>query len=262
MKELFRKKDLMVNPVTIEGDSNKKDIIELPTFYNGINNVLTSDAYYKTVTPVDQYDLNLMRENLVLMFKNRVRFLFNKTIEMNKASLNNLAIKYREESDMKMATYIIDGVDRILNDIEKDIPYIFDLTFYFNIDLDKYSSLNIIAMNMTSILYNKLDMYGYGGKTNKIEEFNNMINNIFTATSMSFFDDLMVLCQEARTVYFEAANYDYNESKEEFINPNIAVEAIQEPIKSLSNDFTNGAATEDQIVEHFRRFLKEEVYGI
>lgn len=252
MKPLFRKKDIIVNPSLSMGI---KEGLEISTFYNKINDVLNAESFLNVV-PVDDIDLNIKRANLLSMFKNRVKFLLSNSINLTKASLENLSTIYSEDNSDRYLFIDMGYGNTLVDSIYNDMPYIFDLIFYFNENVSNYSSLMNISLNMTSIIYNELYISCRKIEEREIEQIYNSINKIFMTLFEVFVSDLMTLCQESE-LYFEAGNYNFNVNtnsfersilleQQEFLTDNSVL--THEPKIVLDQ--------EKELYEEFKRFLE------
>lgn len=256
MKPLFKKKDIIVNPA--HSMNELYEGVEIPTFYNKVNDILV-DKTFLNVVPNDGMDLDIKRSNLISMFRNRAKFLLINSINLAKASLDNLSIIYNRENSNKDMFITIDmgySIGKLVDNICNDMPYIFDLTFYFNEDIFNYSSLMTISLNMTGITYNELYVRCGKMKKEEIEQLYNSINKIFITLTETFIGDLMTLCQESR-LYFEAGNYEYYENTNSF-ERSVSLEQ-QESLTAhpvlTHNDSKVSLEQEKELYEEFKRFL-------
>lgn len=247
MKQLFRKKDIIMSPVT----RGEKEVVEVTTFYNTINNAITNQGFLN-ICPVNEEDLQLNRINLVAIFENRATFLFNTSMSLFNGNLSNLESYISRDKDCHADIWIKLYNNDASTIIREKIPYIFDLPFYFNIDIMDYSSLALIAMNMSSLIYTSLNI-NIPVKLDKkeIEQLHDNINTLFKLLTESFINDLLTLAQEAR-IYFEAGNYVYNENTGNFERGIPLEQEFNENPHTLPQ--TNNKPVSDVTEKQFRKF--------
>ena len=213
MKDLFRKTDSVISPIILEGGERK--IIEAKTVYNNFNTIMTSENFLRSV-PNDHMDLDMMRYNLKGIFENRAEFLFNSSLEILIANLRSLEIFLEKKEEDKFTHSIyLEYNSSTIKTIKEQIPYLFDLIFYFNIDLNNYMSIATTAMHMTTILYNQLCIRIHENRKDKyaVQVFE-AVNKIFDSFTQSIIDDILTLIQEAQNVYFPVGDKDkYFEGK-------------------------------------------------
>lgn len=219
LKPLFRNVDMKVSPVrTPKGASS---VFELRSLYNDLNNAIPFNMIQSV--PVDVSDVNIIRDNLCVMFESRVKNKLHETIKIlcNRLfTLEERVNKFIRENIINEDDYnvftVIDlkggfyGIDVIVDDIVQKMPYITDLMFYFNINED-FVCIKTMALSISTLLYNNMRFeLGVGDKNldfEEIEIINNTINDEFKSFANSMIDVFHTLLKEAQEVYFKSGDF-------------------------------------------------------
>lgn len=201
MKKLFKQCDTITSPVV-----GKLETIEVPTFYNAINYITTNEKYRANSIPFDRTDLTLLRESIVGLFRNRVEFLLTQSLSKVVYNLKKLENKLNANK----YNHYLNLDPKVINKIEERIPYLFDLMFYFEVDIENYESKNIIAMNIASIVFNSItvEILDNNVDNNDVNDIFISINNILFIFQESIIDDIRLLCNEVKQVYFPLGDHD------------------------------------------------------
>lgn len=182
-ENLLTKVDYTIDRVTLDNEN----IQEVNTYYNDIQNLLTSEDYLNSASEPDI--LLPRRRALEVLFANRVEFIIRERLNIMRNYINNYQLYFISQL----------AVERI----KEYMPELFDITFYFN-----YMTNPIVASDyalaINSILYNtifdniRIDIR---------EDYNQQINSLNNFMKMSlseFINVLNGLYLEAQEVYYNA----------------------------------------------------------
>lgn len=170
--------------LAIEGDK-KIEYTSVKTYYNKIQNLLTSESYSSVLETPEQ--LYTRRRALEVIFSKRVEFILDQKISYMRSYVNQYNI------------YLMN----ISKDVKDNLPELFDITFYFNLITNPTSGFDY-ALALNSILYNYLfDEIKYNNSIS-IDEGLNCINNFMGLALNEWMHMLNLLYLEANEVYYNA----------------------------------------------------------
>lgn len=182
-ENLLTKVDYTIDRVTLDNEN----IQEVNTYYNDIQNLLTSEDYLNSASEPDI--LLPRRRALEVLFANRVEFIIRERLNIMRNYINNYQLYFISQL----------AVERI----KEYMPELFDITFYFN-----YMTNPIVASDyalaINSILYNTLfDNIRIDIREDYNQEINSL-NNFMKMSLSEFINVLNGLYLEAQEVYYNA----------------------------------------------------------
>lgn len=179
--------DYSVDEVSLSIDTlDKCEYTPVKTYYNTIQNLLTSESYRDVLENTVQ--LSARRRALQVIFHKRVEFNIDQKINYMQSYLDQ---------------YGIHSITYIGREIEEMMPELFDITFYFNLMTNPTVGFDY-AMALNSILYNHLfDSVKYNNGMS-IEEGLECINRFMGLALNEWMHMLNLLYLEANEVYYNA----------------------------------------------------------
>ena len=182
-ENLLTKVDYTIDRVTLDNEN----IQEVNTYYNDIQNLLTSEDYLNSASEPDI--LLPRRRALEVLFANRVEFIIRERLNIMRNYIDNYQL------------YFISPL--VVERIKEYMPELFDITFYFN-----YMTNPIVASDyalaINSILYNTLfDNIRIDIREDYNQEINSL-NNFMKMSLSEFINVLNGLYLEAQEVYYNA----------------------------------------------------------
>ena len=182
-ENLLTKVDYTIDRVTLDNEN----IQEVNTYYNDIQNLLTSEDYLNSASEPDI--LLPRRRALEVLFANRVEFIIRERLNIMRNYIDNYQL------------YFITPL--VVERIKEYMPELFDITFYFN-----YMTNPIVASDyalaINSILYNTLfDNIRIDIREDYNQEINSL-NNFMKMSLSEFINVLNGLYLEAQEVYYNA----------------------------------------------------------
>lgn len=188
--------DYSIDEVSLRTEvSDKPQYTPVKTYYNTIQNLLTSESYRDVLENTEQLDTR--RRALEIIFYKRVEFNINQKIRYMQAYL---------------AQYDI-YINHIGKEIKEMIPELFDITFYFNLMTNPTSGFDY-AMALNSILYNHLFESVRCNNTIDFNQGLEYINRFMSLALNEWMHMLNLLYLEANEVYYKAGNASILDLKE------------------------------------------------
>lgn len=184
-QSLLTKVDYTIDRVTFDN----KNIEEVNTYYNDIQNLLTSEDYLNCAYNEDK--LIPRRRSLEVLFDNRVEFILDRRIELMDSYLSNYGL------------FLSVAVVKI---IKEQLPELFDITFYFNY-MNNPITASDYALALNSIIYNyifDIIRYDYMDEPQQAREKVELLNNFMKMSLNEFVLILNGLYLEANEVYYNA----------------------------------------------------------
>ena len=182
-ENLLTKVDYTIDRVTLDNEN----IQEVNTYYNDIQNLLTSEDYLNSASEPDI--LLPRRRALEVLFANRVEFIIRERLNIMRNYIDNYQL------------YFISPL--VVERIKEYMPELFDITFYFN-----YMTNPIVASDyalaINSILYNTIfDNIRIDNREDHNQQINSL-NNFMKMSLSEFINVLNGLYLEAQEVYYNA----------------------------------------------------------
>ena len=182
-ENLLTKVDYTIDRVTLDNEN----IQEVNTYYNDIQNLLTSEDYLNSASEPDI--LLPRRRALEVLFANRVEFIIRERLNIMRNYIDNYQL------------YFISPL--AIERIKEYMPELFDITFYFN-----YMTNPIVASDyalaINSILYNTIfDNIRIDNREDHNQQINSL-NNFMKMSLSEFINVLNGLYLEAQEVYYNA----------------------------------------------------------
>lgn len=180
--------DYSIDEVSLRTEvSDKPQYAPVKTYYNTIQNLLTSESYRDVLENTEQLDTR--RRALEVIFCKRVEFNIDQKLRYMQAYLVQYGIH----------------VNHIGKEIKQMIPELFDINFYFNLMTNPTSGFDYgIALN--SILYNHLFESARCNNTIDFNQGLEYINRFMSLALNEWMHMLNLLYLEANEVYYKAGN--------------------------------------------------------
>lgn len=184
-QSLLTKVDYTIDRVTFDD----KNIEEVNTYYNDIQNLLTSENYLNCAS--NEEILIPRRRSLEVLFYNRVEFILRRRIELMDSYLSKYGL---------FLSYTV------VKTIKEQLPELFDITFYFSY-MNNPITASDYALALNSIIYNytfNTIEYEHIDDPQQAREKVELLNNFMKMSLNEFVLILNGLYLEANEVYYNA----------------------------------------------------------
>lgn len=175
------------------------DNMDITTYYDILNKANNGESISNLTD-----NLEVLKHDLLKIFENRVEFLLVESLNrllFNLTRLNNQLTKHESVSIQFLELM---NKDVIIKKIRKQMPYLFDFMFYYDIDLADTSTMVITTMEIRRIVHERISIsVSFSNEQEGIpaSEVYLILDNVNNLFLLSVSNNILELMYEANSIF-------------------------------------------------------------